>query len=163
MDKLVLPYDMECMKMAMLKHEETFKQQVHELHRLYQIQRMLMQNMQDQETWNLRNDTIRFEYHNDYTFNKPQKHDPIEENGRLEIEDESEIELTLAPTSYTRRKNNSTLTTQLNLDSMASFSSSSTGSRPRYGDSSRVLCVEEQMRQVDRSLNTPPWLRQVLI
>ncbi|GJV84440.1 hypothetical protein Tco_1524338 [Tanacetum coccineum] len=132
---------------------------VHELHRLHQIQRMLMKNMQDQETWNLRNDTIRFEYHNDYTFKMP----PIEVNGSLEIEDESEIELTLAPTSYTRRKNNSTLTTQLNLDSMANFSSSSTGSRNRYGDSSRVLCVEEQMRQVDRSLNTPPWLRQVLI
>nr|GEV38445.1 hypothetical protein [Tanacetum cinerariifolium] len=153
MDKVVLPYDMKCIKMAILKHEETFKQQVHELHRLYQIQRMLMKNMQDQETWNLGNDTI----HNDYTFKMP----PIEVNESLGIEDESEIELTLAPTSYTRRKNNSTLTTQLNLDSMASFSSSSTGSR--YRDSSRVLCVEEQMRQVDRSLNTPPWLRQVLI
>lgn len=28
MEKLVLPYDMECMKIVMLKHEETFKQQV---------------------------------------------------------------------------------------------------------------------------------------
>jgi len=28
MEKLLNPYDKQCMKMAMLKHEETFKQQV---------------------------------------------------------------------------------------------------------------------------------------
>ncbi|KAG8093027.1 hypothetical protein GUJ93_ZPchr0012g19137 [Zizania palustris] len=33
------------MKMAMLKHEETFRQQVHELHRLYRIQRQLMNDL----------------------------------------------------------------------------------------------------------------------
>ncbi|GJN35293.1 hypothetical protein PR202_gb24047 [Eleusine coracana subsp. coracana] len=37
--------DMEVMKMAMLKHEETFRQQVHELHRLYRIQRQLMSDL----------------------------------------------------------------------------------------------------------------------
>ncbi|CAD6269678.1 unnamed protein product [Miscanthus lutarioriparius] len=36
---------MEVMKMAMLKHEETFRQQVHELHRLYRIQRELMSDL----------------------------------------------------------------------------------------------------------------------
>ncbi|KAG0521415.1 hypothetical protein BDA96_08G158300 [Sorghum bicolor] len=40
--QLVRQCDMEVMKMAMLKHEETFRQQVHELHRLYRIQRELM-------------------------------------------------------------------------------------------------------------------------
>ncbi|KAL6622511.1 hypothetical protein ACP70R_032390 [Stipagrostis hirtigluma subsp. patula] len=46
MDKqLVRQCDMEVMKMAMLKHEETFRQQVHELHRLYRIQRQLMSDM----------------------------------------------------------------------------------------------------------------------
>ncbi|KAM3254522.1 hypothetical protein ACQJBY_048182 [Aegilops geniculata] len=42
MGKLVRQCDMEVMKMAMLKHEETFRQQVHELHRLYRIQTQLM-------------------------------------------------------------------------------------------------------------------------
>ncbi|EEC69575.1 hypothetical protein OsI_38885 [Oryza sativa Indica Group] len=45
MDKLVRQCDMEVMKMAMLKHEETFRQQVHELHRLYRIQRQLMSDL----------------------------------------------------------------------------------------------------------------------
>ncbi|KAL5225031.1 hypothetical protein ABZP36_011670 [Zizania latifolia] len=45
MDKLVRQCDIEVMKMAMLKHEETFRQQVHELHRLYRIQRQLMNDL----------------------------------------------------------------------------------------------------------------------
>ncbi|KAL6893607.1 hypothetical protein ACP4OV_007705 [Aristida adscensionis] len=45
MGKLVNRRDMELMKMAMLKHEETFRQQVHELHRLYRIQKQLMSGL----------------------------------------------------------------------------------------------------------------------
>ncbi|KAI3798984.1 hypothetical protein L1987_34272 [Smallanthus sonchifolius] len=144
----------------MLQHEETFKQQVYELHRLYQIQRMMMKNMQrsmhNQETWSLKKGTIY----------KPQKQDLVDEHGSPEIIDESEIELTLGPTSYDRRKNKPTLiTTDLNSDSMASFSSSSTDSSHKSRvtfENSRVLRVEEQTRQADRSVNEPPWLRQVL-
>ncbi|RLM99809.1 keratin, type II cytoskeletal 2 epidermal-like [Panicum miliaceum] len=43
--QVVRQCDMEVMKMAMLKHEETFRQQVHELHRLYRIQRQLMSDL----------------------------------------------------------------------------------------------------------------------
>ncbi|KAF8673887.1 hypothetical protein HU200_048334 [Digitaria exilis] len=42
MEKLVNHCDMELMKMAMLRHEATFRQQVHELHRLYRVQKQLM-------------------------------------------------------------------------------------------------------------------------
>ncbi|KAL6599623.1 hypothetical protein ACP70R_045760 [Stipagrostis hirtigluma subsp. patula] len=45
MEKLVNRCDMELMKMAMLKHEETFRQQVHELHRLYRVQKQLMSGL----------------------------------------------------------------------------------------------------------------------
>ncbi|XP_042393289.1 uncharacterized protein LOC121984431 [Zingiber officinale] len=38
-------YDRECMKIAMLKQEEIFRYQVHELHRLYNIQKLLMREM----------------------------------------------------------------------------------------------------------------------
>ncbi|XP_047088658.1 uncharacterized protein LOC124700610 [Lolium rigidum] len=37
--------DKDTLKMAMLKHEETFRQQVHDLHRLYRIQKLLMRNL----------------------------------------------------------------------------------------------------------------------
>lgn len=43
--QLVRQCDMEVMRMAMLKQEETFRQQVHELHRLYRIQRELMSDL----------------------------------------------------------------------------------------------------------------------
>ncbi|KAI4997956.1 hypothetical protein ZWY2020_053298 [Hordeum vulgare] len=42
MEQLVQQCDMEVMKMAMLKHEQTFRQQVHDLHRLYRVQKQLM-------------------------------------------------------------------------------------------------------------------------
>ncbi|KAG2536673.1 hypothetical protein PVAP13_9NG221300 [Panicum virgatum] len=42
MEKLVNHCDMELMKMAMLRHEQTFRQQVHELHRMYRVQKQLM-------------------------------------------------------------------------------------------------------------------------
>lgn len=49
MEKLVKQCDIEVMKMAMLKHEETFRQQVHELHRLYRIQKQLMSDLNRSE------------------------------------------------------------------------------------------------------------------
>ncbi|OIT39361.1 PREDICTED: uncharacterized protein LOC109238193 [Nicotiana attenuata] len=45
MEKLLNPYDKEYMKMAMVKHEETFREQVYELHRLYHIQKILMKTI----------------------------------------------------------------------------------------------------------------------
>ncbi|XP_062203042.1 uncharacterized protein LOC133905297 [Phragmites australis] len=55
MDKqLVRQCDMEVMKMAMLKHEETFRNQVHELHRLYRIQRRLMSGLSRAEPMSTR-------------------------------------------------------------------------------------------------------------
>ncbi|GMY11878.1 hypothetical protein FCV25MIE_07117 [Fagus crenata] len=147
MEKLTKPYDRECMRMAMLKHEETFKQQVYELHRLYQIQKMLMKNMErsrpngwSQELWNLKNELSFNQTNHDHgAQHKPQikKLDlerPAEEyiadsngDGVLEIIDESEIEieLTLGPSSYNRMKKPET---PLTSDSGPSFSSSSTGS-----------------------------------
>nr|XP_043634164.1 uncharacterized protein LOC122605310 isoform X2 [Erigeron canadensis] len=137
----------------------------HSNNRLYQTQRILMKNLQismlqNQETQSLRNNPyVCFEYQND--FNKPQKQDNLASNnneyhidgiGSTEIENECDIELTLGPTSsYTRRKNKSALTRHLNLDSMPSFSTSSTG------------LSHKTRENFDRSLNQPHWLRRVLI
>ncbi|XP_047336489.1 uncharacterized protein LOC124940054 [Impatiens glandulifera] len=105
MEKLMMinGYDKEYMKMAMLKHEETFKQQVHELHRLYQIQKGLMKDI------NII-DPI---------------HDHIEESI-----DETQLDLTLGPTSFNREKKH--------LDQTPSFSSSNS-STTRSSNSKREL------------------------
>lgn len=137
------------MKMAMLKHEEMFREQVYELHRLYRVQKLLMNNIsrnreneqknQDRNRWiNLKDENISSYLNNShYIHQQPrQKFDleqPAEEhianldcNGGLEIEDECKIELTLGPSSYypTTRKAKTPLTS----DSGLSFSSSSSGS-----------------------------------
>ncbi|XLS44233.1 hypothetical protein HN51_001098, partial [Arachis hypogaea] len=49
MEKVVRSCDKEYMKMAMLKHEQTFREQVYELHRLYRIQKILMKNIEVSE------------------------------------------------------------------------------------------------------------------
>ncbi|CAM0955584.1 unnamed protein product [Alopecurus aequalis] len=45
MSRYLRQYEKGHMKMAMLKQEETFKQQVQELHRLYRVQQLLMTGM----------------------------------------------------------------------------------------------------------------------
>ncbi|MCL7034593.1 hypothetical protein MKW94_019080 [Papaver nudicaule] len=129
MERLLQPYDKECMKMAMLKHEETFKEQVYELHRLYRVQKMLMNSMKTNQAHGYAN----------YSYEEQQKprrkldlERPAEEyimdeganNGMLETEDENDIELTLGlgPTSFRQRKKDDT---SLNSDTGPSFSSSS--------------------------------------
>ncbi|KAJ0982102.1 hypothetical protein J5N97_010357 [Dioscorea zingiberensis] len=49
MERSLKKCDKESMKMAMLKHEETFREQVHELHRLYGVQKVLMSDMKKQQ------------------------------------------------------------------------------------------------------------------
>ncbi|KAI3768287.1 hypothetical protein L2E82_18840 [Cichorium intybus] len=174
MDKFVQPYDKECMKMAMLKHEETFKEQVYELHRLYQIQKMLMKNMQ--RTRHTHQENISFVYQQQKnkfdlehraTTAKEYNHVTETLNGQEIEEDECEIELTLAPTSFNRR---STTSRPESSDSVLSFSSSSTGS-------SHIKRIERFTREnsgflnsnrrnnsssSDRSLKQSSWMYQVL-
>ncbi|XAR51349.1 hypothetical protein NMG60_11005951 [Bertholletia excelsa] len=125
MEKLLNPYDKEYMKMAMLKHEETFRQQVYELHRLYRIQKMLMKSIENQVK-----DNRRATHQNQrpgFDLEQPAEENIAESDGdgELEIEDESSIQLTLGLTSYYQRKKAETPRTS---DSGLSLSSSSTGS-----------------------------------
>nr|GEX40328.1 hypothetical protein [Tanacetum cinerariifolium] len=175
MDKFVQPYDKECMKMAMLKHEQTFKEQVYELHRLYQVQKMLMKNMQ-RSTHNLQ-ENIGFNNYqhqkNKFDLEQPaptKEYDHVKQtlDNQETEEDECVIELTLAPTSFNRKR--STTNKPESSDSMASFSSSSTGS-------SHIKRVERITRDnssflsgnrinnsssSDRSLKQQPWMYQAL-
>ncbi|TKY55631.1 hypothetical protein E2542_SST20054 [Spatholobus suberectus] len=143
MEKLVRSGDKEHMRMAMLKHEETFKEQVYELHRLYRIQKILMQNMEarrgtevSEGEWYFKNaisltqNGIRKGAQErrqmKFDLERPaEEHIAESEDGVLEVIDETEIELTLGPSSFNRRKK---VETPLTSDSGHSLSSSSSGS-----------------------------------
>ncbi|KAK8686068.1 hypothetical protein V6N13_125095 [Hibiscus sabdariffa] len=144
MENLIRPYDMEYMRMAMLKHEETFKQQVYELHRLYGIQKALMKSIESGSP--IGSFSMTNNYHHGNT-NMPHNsrmrlglqhpaaeadhqgyNDTESDHGRntmLEAIDESQIELTLGPTKYTPRTKHGT---PLTSDSGPSFSSSTESS-----------------------------------
>ncbi|RDX96514.1 hypothetical protein CR513_20814 [Mucuna pruriens] len=139
MEKLVRSCDKEYMRMAMLKHEETFKEQVYELHRLYRIQKILMQNMEARRgievregEWYLKN-AISLTHKGaqekaqmKFDLERPaEEHIAESEDGVVEVIDETEIELTLGPSSYNRRKK---VETPLTSDSGHSLSSCSSGS-----------------------------------
>ncbi|XAR57727.1 hypothetical protein NMG60_11025975 [Bertholletia excelsa] len=162
MEKLMNPYDKQYMKMAMLKHEETFKQQVYELHRLYRIQKILMQSIKGQgrtrRGLNLEHPPEEYIAESD-------------RGGSLEVEDESQIQLTLGPASYYRRKK---AENPRPSDSDPSFSSSSTGSSQMKGSDytarqgpvleggrKHSLEMEERVMSTER-LKYPPWIFQPL-
>lgn len=147
-------YEKEYMKMTMLKHEETFRHQVHELHRLYQVQKLLMRDMKNAELkrqWASTNNQPGLEKrkvenergsnqscHNGYLDQRKPRQTldlelPAEEYiGRdygdvmLKVEEESDLELRLAiGSNRSRRKKEETSFTS---DSGPSFSSSSSES-----------------------------------
>ncbi|XP_050208472.1 uncharacterized protein LOC126657751 [Mercurialis annua] len=196
MEKLILkPYDKESMRMAMLKHEEMFKEQVHELHRLYRIQKILMRSIagrrpnntqNNQELWNSKH-SINFAQKCIMTrgVETPADQDyAAESSGNehravLEIIDESEIKLTLGPSSYnsTRRNKKNPHETPLTSDSgPSSFSSSSTGSSNIINKTTISSLIHRKMNAKteesfgvdggeelrEERLNQPPWLFQVL-
>ncbi|EOA14104.1 hypothetical protein CARUB_v10027245mg [Capsella rubella] len=168
MEKLLNPYDKQCMKMAMLKHEETFKQQVYELHRLYQVQKILMKNMEiNKLTTTKGNDNVNSGLG---TFIRRVDRPA---NNNIEIMDESEIELTLGPSCYgddgddsmrmnkKKKKNSSQEMMNGNLNSgRRSFSSSSTGSSNNNNN------LEEQVRQermMKHQKQKQPWLQALTL
>ncbi|XP_020103966.1 uncharacterized protein LOC109720994 [Ananas comosus] len=156
----------ECMKIAILKHEETFRQQVRELHRLYRVQKQLMTHMKDAN---------QPSYHySDRT--KPSFEVPAQEYNENEYE-ESDLELTLATgiSGNQKRRKETSLTT----DSGPSFSSSSTDSGGQIVNNNRRglfqqsnvaprlqnerksgFNIDDHMKQ--DGLKHPPWFYQCL-
>ncbi|KAK6923978.1 hypothetical protein RJ641_010178 [Dillenia turbinata] len=163
MEKFLNPYDKEYMKKAILKHEETFREQVYELHRLYRIQKMLMKNIRNSKTQGQemkRNNTYEVSptqrtRSQMLDLERPAEDYTCEENGNgvLDIEDESEIELTLGPSIYIRRKKSET---PINSDSGPSFSSSSTGSSQVKRTNTRTT-RHHQMEETREGLRSTKW------
>lgn len=122
------------------------------------------------ENWDLQNE-ISFSHQLNYELQrKLDLEQPAEAAEELEVIDESEIELTLGPTRYSKNRRKKS-EAQLTSDSGLSFSSSSTGSSHVNRTSSRTHYqrrskeqlggCEEQLRQ-DERLKMPPWFFQVL-
>ncbi|GFQ08254.1 hypothetical protein PHJA_002969400 [Phtheirospermum japonicum] len=175
MEKLLNRYDKEYLKMAMLKHEETFREQVYELHRLYQIQKMLMKDTANntrktattcsrpeaRQCLDLERPAERFNF--------PQSADKSRVS-KIE-DDQSDLELTLGPKSYYQKKIKAA-EPAFPSDSGLSFSSSSTGSS-HIKEITRTTTRDDILSQQkwgpvtpvsnnqDR-LNSPPWLFQAL-
>uniref|UniRef100_A0A1J3I1R7 Uncharacterized protein n=1 Tax=Noccaea caerulescens TaxID=107243 RepID=A0A1J3I1R7_NOCCA len=178
MEKLLNPYDKQYMKMAMLKHEETFKQQVYELHRLYEVQKILMKNMKINKSNNVNSGFGTFirRVDNDVEMSRPANFPGGGESGgnSIEIMDESEIELTLGPSCYsgdgdlmrtnTKKKKKNSLPEMMdgNLNSSRrSLSSSSTGSSNNNNNN-----LEEQVRQerlMKHQKQKQPWLQALTL
>ncbi|WOK97505.1 hypothetical protein Cni_G06213 [Canna indica] len=125
MERLLLEHDRECMKTMMLKHEETFKQQVRELHRLYRLQKLLMRDMENGE----RNNAQR-RWRPRRVLNLELPADEYIE--KAEEEQESEIELTLTIGSR-------------NSDSGASSSSTESGGGLKLNGNGWELQQEEDV------------------
>ncbi|XP_010906273.1 uncharacterized protein [Elaeis guineensis] len=196
--KFLKHYDKERMKMAILKHEETFRQQVHELHRLYRVQKLLTSDMKDIKLKRQKDLACpkanlsmgngehgtgscqpRYNNHHQRRPRRPlnlelpaeEYIENAEEDVMLEIEQESDIELTLAIRSR-RSERDGTPGTSFNSSSTESSGVKSRGhewglsqapdinlSFPYERNSS--FNVGEGMRQ-DGVKQQPPWLFQCL-
>lgn len=112
MEKILKHHDKERVKRAMLEQEETFRLQVHELHRLYRVQKHLMREMKanrfTREQCAPPGGMLDLEL-------------PAEAYITEKIEAECEIELTLAIGRGGRKREETSNTS----DSAGSFSSSS--------------------------------------
>ncbi|XP_057542573.1 uncharacterized protein LOC130820998 isoform X2 [Amaranthus tricolor] len=174
----------ELMRMAMLKHEETFREQVNELHRLYRIQKMLMESVgvnkqQQQEKQNLERYNLLESSKNPSTIDhyrqqlvlqqqpKPQR----ESNGKIRMLEEGDIELTLSlgPSSCNPRRRK-----MGKSESGQSISSSSTGSSqtrktsPKENNTITWAGFPHQGSGMEPGFSNgqqnsnPPWLYQAL-
>ncbi|KAK0604714.1 hypothetical protein LWI29_018606 [Acer saccharum] len=146
-------YDMEFMRMAMLKHEETFKEQVYELHRLYRIQKILMRNVDKNRTTNRHVNYMQHKPSMKLELEQQQQQPPTAEysngnyNGMLEnIIDESEIQLTLGPTSYSSSRRKKPAASPPTSDSGPSFSSSNNNST----GSSHIINIQNNRSSASR-------------
>ncbi|XP_066355317.1 uncharacterized protein [Miscanthus floridulus] len=151
----------EHIKMAMLRQEQTFRQQVHELHRVYQVQKQLMMQMQITKTNNYGNKVPE-------TQTKPtvklEHQQWCGSSGKTEakLAEDFNLELTLA-TGAGRTKQEK----PSNSDSEATMSSSTSAeseSGQRFMPNSNVtnLRFQNESNRHDDQVMQSPWRYQCL-
>lgn len=131
MEKVLQHYDKERMRMAMLKHEETFRQQVYELHRLYKIQKMLMDEQQQRSGKQTQTNIVECN------------------NNSMVMEDdhESELELTLSLGPLRRGKTDKSESGQSTVSSSSTGSTQTRKTSPKDVNSSGLTRSEDNMNQ----------------
>ncbi|CAN6343035.1 unnamed protein product [Urochloa humidicola] len=149
----------EHIKMAMLKQEQTFRQQVHELHRVYRVQKQLMMQMQVTETKNYGNITADGETESIVKLGRQKWHSSSGEEATLA--EDFNLELTLA-TGAGRRKQEK----PSNSDSEATISSSTSAeSEPGQRfvpENVTALRFQNESNRHDDKVMQSPWLYQCL-
>ncbi|XP_040378739.1 uncharacterized protein LOC102707568 [Oryza brachyantha] len=186
MSRHLKQYEKEHMKMAMLKQEETFKQQVQELHRLYRVQKLMMTTAGSATAMPAAIRCTPEDEHHAEEENEAGSSQAYAASERqaaaaaTAVVDESELELTLAIGTTTTKKE----APSSSVDSRTSNSSSSTESgSPQFGattmaphrpsrlrsSSSSVKVVgagttttQQRLDMEQDALKHPPWLHQCL-
>ncbi|XP_062203889.1 uncharacterized protein LOC133906118 [Phragmites australis] len=147
----------ENIKMAMLRQEHTFRQQVHELHRIYQVQKQLMMQMQVTKMNNYGNTTAETQTEQTVKIGRQQWCDNSGDKKATLVEDFN-LELTLA-TGAGRRKQDK----PSNSDSEATMSSSTSAeseSGRRFVPESNVTLRFQNSNRHDDQVMQSPWLYQ---
>nr|CAB3462167.1 unnamed protein product [Digitaria exilis] len=151
----------EHIKMAMLKQEQTFRQQVNELHRVYQVQRQLMMQMQVAETKNYGSITAEAQTESTVKLGPQQWCGSSVEKAATLAEDFN-LDLTLATGAGKRKQEKPS-----NSDSEATISSSTSAeseSGRRFMPESNVttLRFQNESKSHDDKVMQSPWLYQCL-
>uniref|UniRef100_A0A0E0MMT9 Uncharacterized protein n=1 Tax=Oryza punctata TaxID=4537 RepID=A0A0E0MMT9_ORYPU len=148
----------EHIKMAILKQEQTFRQQVNELHRVYRVQKQLMIEMQSISTQaqakadNRTKPRLEMDHQQWYRNSGEKKEAP-------EFVEDFDLELTLATGAGRKQEK------QSNSDSGATVSSSTSAeleSERRFPESNVALRFQNESKRHDDQLMQSPWLYQCL-
>uniref|UniRef100_A0A0A9CWL1 Uncharacterized protein n=1 Tax=Arundo donax TaxID=35708 RepID=A0A0A9CWL1_ARUDO len=149
----------EHIKMAMLRQEQTFRQQVQELHRVYRVQEQLMMQMQVTEMNNYGNATAKTQTEPTVKIGRQEWSGNSGKTKATLVEDFN-LELTLA-TGAGRRKQEK----PSNSDSEATMSSTSAESesgRRFVPDSNVTIRFQNESNRRDDQVMQSPWLYQCL-
>ncbi|TVU50068.1 hypothetical protein EJB05_01423 [Eragrostis curvula] len=146
----------EHIKVAMLRQEQTFRQQVHELHRVYQVQKQLMMQMQLTKMNHHSQASAEALARSAVKMDHQQWHGNSGEKAAM-FED-FDLELTLATGVGKQEK-------PANSDSEATMSSSTSAeseSGRRFVPDSNVTRFQNESNRHDDQVMQSPWLYQCL-
>ncbi|XP_073137906.1 uncharacterized protein [Henckelia pumila] len=180
----------ESMKKTMLTHEQIFKQQVKELHRLYDLQKMLMHELRNEQSWRRNESIISQSFTTLFKRDDPvtelggtscsgessrlmpirfdhQLHPDNEQNDvkKIEVEDDLEVELTLSIGHCTGGKKSTRHRQQCNpqfLDFDGSNPVEESGSLSRINTGEDEAYGEPSAASLNQENGQPHWLLQDL-
>jgi len=148
-------------KMAMLKQEQTFRQQVHELHRIYRVQKQLMMQMHVTEKKDYRNIAAEGQTESTGKLSHQQWYgSSVKEEAALA--EDFNLELTLGTgTAMTKQEKPSDSDSEATISSSTSAESES-GRRFAPDSNVATLRFQNESNRHDDKVMQSPWLYQCL-